>query len=180
MAPLITFYTPTYKRPHGLAECLASVWHQTAVARIEQIVIPDHLGIGIGGMYQRVQDYAPAVHGDYVHLLCDDDTLADATVVEDFGAFVAAHDQPEVVVCRATKGGATWPTCERPELGQIDLSCIITRRDVWLAHTGCYADCYEGDFWHARALWDSGARFVSWPRLFVVGGVSRGAPEVAS
>jgi hypothetical protein len=56
--PFLTFYTPSYRRPHGLAKCLASVQMQTIVSEIEQIVIPDHVGLGVGGMFAQVSRYA--------------------------------------------------------------------------------------------------------------------------
>ena len=66
--PFLTFYTPTYKRPEGLAQCLASVAAQTIADEIEQVVIPDHVGIGIDGMYRRLPTYTEAVHGMSVHI----------------------------------------------------------------------------------------------------------------
>ena len=63
MTPFISFYTPTYRRPEGLAACLASVGRQTVVDEIEQVVIPDHLGRGIGGMYGELPKYVDALHG---------------------------------------------------------------------------------------------------------------------
>jgi GT2 family glycosyltransferase len=109
MEPFITFYTPTYRRPHQLARCLESVRVQTAVEDVEQIVIPDHVGVGIGGMFARVREYVSAVHGRYVHLLADDDVLASPTVVEEVRAFAAKYRNPEVIIVATVKDGARWP-----------------------------------------------------------------------
>ena len=132
--PFLSLYTPTYKRPTGLARCLASVAQQTAVADIEQIVIVDHLGIGIDGMYARIPDYAGAVHGDYVHVLADDDELAGPDVVQTVRDCAEANGHPAVILVAVQKGGLVltspaWP----PVLGGIDLGSMIVRRDVWTA-----------------------------------------------
>jgi hypothetical protein len=161
---------------------LESVRTQTAVDRIEQIVIPDHVGVGIGGMYARVRDYAGAVHGQYVHLLCDDDALASPTVVADVEAFAVAHNHPEVILVSTVKGGAEWPMGEPwpPQLGWIDLGCVITRADVWKAHVTNYGQRYEGDFDFMSALHAAGRKAAWCDLLFSVGGVSRGEPEAVA
>ena len=179
--PFLSFYTPTYRRPQQLAACLASVGAQQGLApgTIEQIVIVDHDGLGVGGMFAQVERYAMAVHGEYVHFLCDDDRLAGPNVVSDLRQAIRDLGDPELVIVRALKGalelpiGAAWP----PVCGQIDLSCFVTRSDVWQRFSHCYGHRYEGDFDFAQALADAGivGRFVD--LRFVVGGVSKGAPE---
>ncbi len=182
MTPFMSFYTPTYRRPQQLARCLESVRTQTAVESIEQIVIPDHLGIGVGGMFGRVSAYVDAVHGRYVHMLCDDDALAGPTVVEQVAAFAAAHDFPPVILVRANKGGNEWPVGQPwpPQCGAIDLGCVITRADVWKQHVKDYAPVYEGDWHHMNALYAAGHQAAVCDLLFCVGGVSRGQAEVAA
>lgn len=180
MTPFLTLYTPTFRRPQGLARNLASVQAQTAVADIEQIVVPDHVGIGIGGMFSRVQRYADAVHGQYVMFLCDDDVLAGSDVIERLRAAAGAAGFPELLIVQARKGGATWPAAPAwpPRMGHIDLNCLVVRSDIWRRHVGRYGDRYEGDFDFAQALWMAGTRPVSVDLLVSVGGVSRGAAEV--
>ncbi len=179
--PFLSLYTPTYRRPTGLAACLASVQVQTAVADVEQVVVVDHVGNGIDGMYARVPDYAPSAHGLYVYMLCDDDVLADRNVVSDFKVFAETHGRPPVVICKATKGGMTWPYpfAAPPMLGHIDLGCVITRGDVWQQFCGRYGQSYEGDFAFIEALWNAGLPFVYWDRVVSVGAVSRGQAEAA-
>lgn len=180
--PFITFYTPTYRRPHGLARCLASVAGQTAIHDIEQIVIPDHVRVGIDGMYANIPRYIDAVHGDYVHLLADDDELAGPTVVEQVRDFAVAHQFPPVILVAVNKGGlelpigSPWP----PVMGHIDLGCVITRADVWKAHAKDYGRRYEGDFDFAAALYQAGHSAEWCDLLFLTGGVSRGAAEAAA
>lgn len=179
--PFITFYTPTFRRPQALAACMASVAAQTAIADIEQLVIPDHVGLGIGGMYRQVQQYAGAVHGRYVHILADDDVLPLPTAVEQVIQFALEHNNPEVIIVQSRKGSSTYPTCAPwpPVMGYIDLGCCITRSDVWRRHVQAYGHPgrYEGDFDFIDAVWAAGHKAVYLPLLFVDGGVSRGAVE---
>ena len=177
--PFITFYTPTYRRPQALARCLASVQAQTAVEAIEQIVIPDHLGIGIGVMYRRVPSYAGVVHGSYVTFLCDDDVLASPTVVEQVRAFAVQQDYPPLILVGTEKGGQFWPADPPwpPRVGHIDLNCAIVRADVWKQHVYDYGNSYEGDYAFLRALHTGGVLATWCDVLFSTGAVSRGVPE---
>ena len=182
MKPFITFYTPTYKRPVQLAACLASVAEQTAKEHIEQIVIPDHLGVGIAGMYANVPKYADAVHGQYVHLLADDDVLAGPHVVERVKDFAVTYDFPPLILVTSTKDGQDWPIAPEwpPIQGRIDLGCAITRADIWKAHAKDYGLRYEGDFDFMDALYRAGIQAAVCPIRFLYGKVSRGVPEVAA
>lgn len=184
MTPFLSFYTPTYRRPQGLAKCLASVQGQTAVSEIEQVVIPDHVGVGVGGMFAKVQHYADAIHGQYVHILADDDVLASPDVVAQVKAFAEAEGFPALIIVDAKKGDATWPAGQiwPPVCGQIDLGCGIVRADIWKAHVADYKPVYEGDFTffqalHRAGLGDESVKYL--PLLFSVGAVSRGAAEAA-
>lgn len=181
MTPFLSLYTPTYRRPRGLAANLASVQAQTAVSDIEQIVIPDHVGIGIDGMYARVPQYAGAVHGRYVAFLCDDDVLAGPNVVEQLRDVAVAEGFPPLIVVRTQKGGSVWPSGDAwpPRMGQIDLNCLVVRSDIWRLHVHEYGQRYEGDFDFASALWSHGIYAAPCDVLFSIGGVSRGAAEAA-
>ena len=184
MQPFITFLTSTFRRPAGLAACLASVGEQTAVEHIEHIVLPDHVGRGIvGGLFERLPQYADAVHGRYVHLLGDDDVLADRTVVERVMAFADAHDHPPLILVEAKKGpwflpapGEPWP----PRLGRVDLGCVITRADVWREHVGSYGKRYEGDFDFLLALYAAGIEAEFCDVLFMFGPIGAGRAEAAA
>lgn len=182
MTPFMTFYTPTYKRPQQLVRCLASVAGQTTVADIEQIVIPDHVGIGVGGMFERVPQYAAAVHGRYVAFLCDDDILAGPDVVAQVKAFAEANGEPELMLVWTKKGEATWPQGNPwpPQCGAIDLNCAIVRGDIWQRFVSAYGNSYEGDYRHLAAMHAAGVVPVWCPVMFSIGAVSRGATEVAA
>lgn len=181
MTPFISFYTPTFRRPQHLAACLASVGAQTVANDIEQIVIPDHVGLGIGGMFQRVQEYASAVHGRYVHILADDDLLASPSVVEKVRAFAESRNFPPVILVKVEKAGAQLPYGEPwpPRLTAIDLGCVITRSDIWRKHAKFYEPIYEGDFTFMKAVHESGHQAAFLDLLFLRGAVSNGRAEVA-
>jgi len=179
VTPFLTFYTPTFRRPKQLAACLASVAAQTAVERIEHIVVVDHIGLGIDGMYARIPSYVDAVHGRYVHVLADDDVLVDPEGVATVEAFANLMGHPEVILVRALKGelelplNPVWP----PQLGRIDLGCLIVRADIWKQHVTAYGQRYEGDYDFAAALGGYAAHYL--PFRFLRGAVSRGCAEAA-
>jgi hypothetical protein len=183
MQPFLSFYTPTYRRPQALSKCIQSVTSQTAVDAIEQLVIVDHVGLGVGGMYERVPSYASAMHGQYVHMLADDDVLAGPSVVAQLRERAEAEGFPPVLIVSAIKGHLTLPldNAGPPVCGRIDLGCLVVRQDVWQRHVQDYGKCYEGDYFMAKALWDAGHTFVyARDIMFLIGAVSRGAAEVAA
>lgn len=179
--PFLTLYTPTFRRPRQLAKCLDSISQQTAAADVEQIVLPDHVGYGVGpGLFGRVAWIAPAVRGQYVNFLCDDDMLPDERAVEKLKAFAVARGNPDVIVCKVVKGALTLPLCDpegEPVCGHCDLTSFIVRRDVWLSHLSDYSTRYEGDFDHAHAMWRAGRRFAFCDMVWAIGGASNGRPE---
>jgi hypothetical protein len=181
VTPFLSLYTPTYRRPQALARCLASVSAQTLSGEVEQVVIPDHVGRGIAGMFAQVPSYAPSLHGEYVAWLCDDDVLAHPTVVWDLKQVIDLHRHPELLIVDTMKDGARWPAMDiwPPQCGAIDLNCAVMRRDVWLKFAASYGACYEGDYLHFKAMADAGVRPIFVPLLFSVGAVSRGAAEAA-
>jgi hypothetical protein len=186
--PFISFFTPTYRRPAQLANCLESVRCQTLARDCEQVVVPDHVGLGVGGMFERVPLYAGALHGRYVHFLCDDDVLAHQQAVAQLKAAVAAEDEPDVVIVGSQKPGGMFPTRNAgpPELGGIDLGCFVVKREVWLRHCADYGRRYEGDFDFIHGIWTAKDRGFeeadyrwSWHKEihFVTGAASRGRYE---
>jgi len=178
--PFLSFYTPTYKRPAALAACMASVAKQTEVQRIEHVIVADYVGLGIAGMYAQVPDYAEALHGEYVHLLADDDVLANPSVVAQVLDFSRSEGAPPIILVDVLKNGmhigGNWPPVE----GRIDLGCLIVRRDIWMRHCFDYGKRYEGDYDMARAMARAGHRTARLPLVFLTGGVGRGVPESVS
>jgi hypothetical protein len=145
-------------------------------------VVPDYVGLGVDGMYARVPFYANALHGQYVHLLADDDVLAGPEVVAQLRERAVSEGLPPVLIVRAVKGSMVLPleNFGPPVCGRIDLGCLVVRRDVWQCHVCDYGKSYEGDFVFADALWKAGHRFVyATDVTFLHGAVSRGAAEAA-
>jgi hypothetical protein len=143
--------------------------------------LPDHVGVGIAGMYASLPQYRDAVCGQYVYLLCDDDALTDCDVIERVERYAKDYQYPPVIVVDVNKGGLQWPsgTCWPPVCGKIDLGCLIVRADVWKAHVSDYGQSYEGDFAFASAIHAAGHSAAYLPLLFARGAVSRGAAEAA-
>jgi hypothetical protein len=182
--PFLTLYTNTHLRPAGLVKNLASVGRQTAVERIEQLVIPDHVGYGLAGaLFGRVPWYADACRGRYVAFLSDDDELAGERVVEGLERFVESQPEPPaIVLVRVLKGGQEFPkTLGLPVEGHIDLGSYVLRRDVWVRYSRSYGLRYQGDFDHALTMWMDGVMpLVFWgDQLFAHGPLSNGRPEVS-
>lgn len=179
--PFLSFYTPTFRRPEGLAKCMASVGRQTIAYDCEQLVVPDHAGYGVvGGLYGRLAWYGECLRGQYVHILCDDDELMSETVVASVRAFAEKKQFPEVILVKAVKGAFELPTCvgREPQPSETDLSCYILRRDIWRRHYCDYGKRYEGDYDHALVLWNAGYRTEFLDMFFVEGGSSNGRPEM--
>lgn len=179
--PFISFYTPTFRRPASLAKCMQSLDRQTLVERLEQIVVPDHVGHGVvGGLFGRIPWYASALRGEYVHVLADDDYLPDERAVEKLMSFARKTGNPEVIVVGSVKNGFEYPSCNptgEPQVTQVDMGCYVMRRDVWLAHCLDYGSRYEGDFDHALAMYRAGRKFEFFDFDFVEGAASNGRPE---
>lgn len=148
---------------------------------VQQVFARDRVlgGSGVAGMFSQVKLHAHRLTGDYVHFLADDDWLCGPTVAEQVQTFALLNGWPDVIVVRAEKCGVMYPIrMEGPPIcGQIDLGCIITRRDVWLQHVQDYAAVYEGDYWHMLAMYNAGRRFVYSSIEFERGPAMRGAAE---
>lgn len=174
--PFLTFYVPTYKRPKMLADCLASIKAQSD-RDYEVVLIRDEVGIGIDGMYGDIRNHAQEVSGDYVFVLSDDNLVTDTDFVK--GLKEQAADSPDVIVFKNQIVGVLPSIWEgAPELGQIDLSCFAVRRDIWQKHAADWGECYAGDYYFIRALWDAGYRFKWWDKLVIrAQKIMRGQPE---
>jgi hypothetical protein len=184
MTPFLSIFTPTYRRPIGLAKCMASVQSQTIAERIQHVIVPDYAGVGlVQALFHWPALYAPVLTGEYVTLMADDDDLEGPTVVQSLQVLAGVNGWPDVLIVQATKGGhGSLPLDQHgpPILGRIDLGSVVTRRDVWLEHLKDYTingGRYESDYDHVRAMWDAGRRFVYTGLPFVRGGVGGGRPE---
>lgn len=179
VAPYLTIYTPTYKRPRLLADCMASVAMQT-VPPLEHIIVADYIGIGIARMYQEIEYRANSFNGDYVYILQDDDMLKDQLVIEDFYNEVYM-EQPPVVIARNYKGKRLLPDKgyweQEPKQNHIDLSGFIIRNDVFYDNRNNFGRRYEGDFDFIHSLWGK-YPFHWWDRAIAFSQqIGKGEPE---
>lgn len=192
MRPFLTLYVPFFRRtdgelarPEAFARCRASIEAQWLPREnfVQPLFVEDATpgGSGVGGMFAQVPANADRVEGDYVMLLCDDDVLADESVVGRLYAIAEAAVFPDVIIVSTEKGAhgrLPYDHQGPPICGRIDLGCVVTRRDVWLAHVRDYGDIYEGDFRHLDAMWRAGRHFhYATGLLFSRGAVSRGGVE---
>jgi len=180
MTPFLTIFTPTH-RPALLAECMASVKRQTAVDKVQHVIVPDYVGRGIvASLYGGLKRYATSFDGQYVHALADDDLLASPHAVSWLETRARQHEYPEVIVAKVRKGRWDFPqvpVTEAPVLGKVDMASYVIRRDVFLAHVKDYGDRYAGDFDFAAALFAAGYRHVFHEHVFVVGGTTCGKKD---
>lgn len=161
-----------------LAECKASVAKQ--VPRVEHVIVEDHIGIGIDGMYADIRNHADKPTGDYVMVLSDDNVLADAQFASGLEAQARAYDWPDVIVFKGDLLGCVQPASwgGEPQITKIDLSCFAVLRPLWTRHAADWGERYEGDFDFIHTLWRAGYRFHWWDRLaFRATRISNGAPE---
>lgn len=172
---LLTIYTPTYKRPHALERCKASV---AAQAPCQHLVIEDTVGLGVGGMFADIPNHYGEIKGSYVYVLSDDDWLVDPHFVRDLPKVLERHNQPDILMVKSTIGGAIYPTrwTMRPQLGMVTLSNWIVKKDVFCSVP--YGHRYEGDFDFIDACYDRGLRVEWWDRIVTTAlGWGRGEPE---
>lgn len=162
MDPFFTVYTPTYKRPNLLRQCVDSVRAQTAP--VQHLIAHDHIGLGIQGMFRAIQRFTDRMVGEYVYVLQDDDLLADMHVLAQVQAFADANNHPPVIIVRNQKRGQIYPTehawQSAPVLGHIDLGSYIVRRDVFTQHVLDFGPRYSGDFDFIEAVWRAGWPFA--------------------
>lgn len=192
MRPFLTLYIPFFRRaeghvarPKALCECFNSIDAQWTPREnfVQKLLVEDATlgGSGVGGMFAQVPANAKAVDGDYVMLLGDDDVLADETVVGRLYSIAESASFPDVIIVsteKAQHGRLPYDHQGPPICGRIDLGCVVTRRDVWMAHVHDYGDIYEGDFKHVDAMWHAGRHFhYATGLLFSRGAVSRGGVE---
>lgn len=184
--PFLTFYTTAFRRPAQLAMNLSSVANQTVVDAVDQVVLPDHAGLGIGpSLYGRLTRwYLPYLRGRYVHLLADDDALASADAVEVVLQTVAEQDvSPDVVIVTVQKGDLLYPQVEGRSfrLGDVDIGSFIVKRTVLQRHAEALTPSYTGDYDLARALYDDPTLTILRLHenfIFAVGPASGGRPEL--
>src|SRR4030067_728827 len=130
MGAFLSIVTRTFRRPVGLARCVDSVARQTD-PDVEHIILHDSIGRGVGWAYENLKTVQPG--GEYVFILDDDDYLIDEGFVAELKQFVVEHVCPDLVFVLMRVRGRILPEwTEGLRLGDIAVSCLVLRRDVWL------------------------------------------------
>lgn len=155
--PFLSIVTRCHKRPKGLLRCLESIAGQTD-SDYENVLIVDTQGVGVERANALFYEYRDRVHGEYVHLLDDDDVLIDQELVSRLKCIAQTHNWPDVIMFRALHGGgkilppdSLWG--ERPKGGQIGGESYVVRRDIWKRHIKTFGEHgYPGDFYFISEL----------------------------
>lgn len=183
--PFLSIITRTYRRPHMLADCIASVGGQTVAA--EHIIVEDTQGLGVAESHRLIRDAHP--RGRYVMYLDDDNLIVYPWFVSDLEAAANAYD-PDVIVFRMNNcefgilpDRFVWQ--QKPLRGQIDGGCVAVKRDAWQACIPAIitggpdgGPCYEGDYHFLAALWAHTNRIYWMNKIAVLTQyVSRGKAE---
>jgi glycosyltransferase involved in cell wall biosynthesis len=175
--PFLSVYTPTYRRPKALAVCKDSVARQTIP--VQHVIIPDDVGIGIGGVYAEVPKHARKVKGTYVLFLSDDNYIIRDDFAERLREIVQREGYPDVVVFKNDIVGCIQPVAWREvQYGNIDLSCFVVERKIWQKHAGDWGHHYAGDFDFISKLYLTGYSFHWWDSIEIRAlRISNGVPE---
>ena len=150
--PFVSFVTRCHKRPRMLLRCLTSISRQDD-PDFENVIIVDEAGIGVvaaNALYNKPENKS-RVHGNYVHLIDDDDVICSTDFVSVVKRIAAEHN-PDVIIVRVKHpNGSVLPDApvwmKKPIGGHIGGSSVVVRRDVWLQHIHAFGDgkIYGGD-----------------------------------
>lgn len=183
----LSIITRIYKRPHGLANNLASIDALTD-KDCEQIFIRDNIGVGMlaaNESFSHPQTKA-FVSGKYVYLLDDDDFITNPGMITELKKIAQEHD-PDIIffrmIIKNDMNGNLYPTTEicwgiKPVIARIGGSCFVVKRDLWMKHIDKFAQPRCGDFYFIDAAFND-TKNVYWHDVVMAetGMVSRGKPE---
>lgn len=163
--PYLEVLTRTFgKRPGYLKRCTESLHKLTDRDWTQRVLVDDAIrGVAWANHNLSTVDAV----GEWVWVLDDDDLCCYADLLADLRQIEAAQ-HPDVVMVRSFHGnhGMLPPELlwgQRPIMGRIGGSCVITRRDVWQEHRKGWHACYAGDFWFINGMWDAGLTFAWLP-----------------
>lgn len=165
MPPYLEVLTRTFgSRPKQLARCRASLEILSSDDWVQRVIV-DEKARGVSWANRNLSTIK--AKGDWVWVLDDDDLCCYADLLADLGEIVAA-ERPDAVMVRVYHGkfGMLPPYerwGERPIMGQVGGSCVISRRDIWNRYRNGWTETYAGDFWYINGLWDAGLKIVWLP-----------------
>lgn len=159
----LSIVTRTHNRPDMLRCNMESVAAQTC-QDLEHVILHDSVGRGLQWANSQYARYAPALSGDYVLMLDDDNVLAHSEAVATMLA--ASECKPDIIQFRAEVGpngilphDECWKAA--PQIYHVDGHTLAVRRDKWLEYIGYFGGDRCADYRFIRALWDGGAT-VQW------------------
>lgn len=177
--PYLEVLTRCYRRPMMLQRNVNSLGRQTD-GDWKQTLLIDDVGRGIGWSYRNMAAYAPALVGEYIWILDDDDECIRETFVAELKERTAAG--PEIVFVRMDHGRlgilprSGWG--KQPFQGDMGCSAFVMRRDVWQAHAGKLGAHYAGDYEFIAAAFAATTGHVWWDVVASrVQRISHGIPE---
>lgn len=167
------------RNQESLAAMTSHDWTQT--------LLIDDEGRGVPWANANLGEYAPHLVGDYVWILDDDDVCTCPELVDELKAIVAAS-APHVIVVRGQIAHLETVPDDRhwksfPQRGQISMSSLVVRRDVWqrCAHALTAKIAADVDF--AQEIFSVvPAERIHWHdrQAFAVDRISAGARETGS
>ena len=167
--PFLSIVTRCGRRPKALARCVASVVAQTD-QDLEHILIVDEEGRGMHAANTSLFENRTRVDGRWVLILDDDDHLVHDTLIGELKEIVEAYS-PEVVMVRMDGALGIIPD-ERvwekvPVVNHIATPNLIVRADHWKRYIGAFGTRWCGDYYFAKALFDTGLK-VYWHDVVAV------------
>ena len=176
--PFLTILTRTYRRPAGLVALMRTIQRQTLAHSIEHIIIPDYIGVAPNdAVYGVLPMYTSAIHGEYVHVLGDDDILKSEFSVEHLRDDIREAGNPVYQVVNCYKGEQTYPKAWPPKEGDIDLCNLVIRADVFEAMMSRYAKGYKCDWGAFNVLTEIAGLQPLSALIYATGRVGGGRPE---
>lgn len=159
----------------------ASLDRQTWVNWVQTVLI-DEDGAGIGQSHIEMGRYAPALQGQYIWILDDDDECIRSTLFAELAGIILSH-QPDVIMLRMDHGprgilpdDEYWK--QPPKHGHIGISAYVVRREIWQAHAAVWGPAYHSDYDFIRSIFDSNPK-IYWHDVIAsrVQQIGLGRPE---
>lgn len=154
-------------RPAGLAANQASLAALTDPDWCQTLIV-DREGRGCAWANRNLANCADRLIGDYIWVLDDDDVCVRRELVEELKA-ISVMFAADVVVVRMDHGPelgtlprAGWGRRAEVAEGDIGVSALICRREVWQKHAGSWGERYAGDFDFAAAVLGDKRLLVYW------------------
>lgn len=172
----LSIVTRTHNRPDMLARNMASIQAQSC-QDLEHVILHDSAGRGIAWANGQYARYAPALSGEYVMMLDDDNVLCDPDAVAILRK--AAASGADILQFRADVGPHgilpnenSW--MKPPRIYNVDGHTLAVKRSAWLTHIDMFGGDRCADFRFIAALWESECS-VEWLDVVLVKAMAVGS-----